>query len=277
MRLRVGARNDELLLKVGVSVKASGSNSVQSVVRAFDIIGVLAESKEDVGVTQIAKLTGLSKTTTFRLLNTLINTGYVRKLNGGNSYTLGMKFLELSGSILDRHDIRNIARPYLEQLSRSTGEIVHLATLDDGEVVYVDKLDSSEHVIRIHSTIGNRSPLHCTGLGKVLLSGLSDREIDLIVKRRGLEKYTESTITDINDLKKELALIRERGYGLDNKEHEIEIRCVAAPLYGRKKGIVAAISVTAPEIYMPDERLPTLIGDIKKIAAEISELLGYVE
>ena len=255
----------------------SGRYSVQSVIRALEIIEVLAESRESLGITQITKTTGLSKTTTFRLVQTLVKAGYVRKNNGDNEYSLGMKFLKISSSILAKQDITSIARPFLRQLSIDTSEFVHLAILDGGEVLYIDKIDSSDHAIRIFSTIGNRSPLHCTGLGKVLMSELPDKDVEEIAREKGLTRYTENSITDLAELKKELESIRELGYGLDNMEHEIGIRCVAAPLYDRTKKIVAAISVTAPEIYMPDERIPELARVTRKVAREISYLLGYTE
>lgn len=250
---------------------------VQSVKRALDIIEVLSESRQSLGVTQIAKLTGLSKTTVFRLLNTLMQAGYVQKESNDSDYKLGVKFLKISSSILERQDIRDIAKPYLKKLSDLTKEIVHLAIMDINEVVYIDKVENSEHTMRIFSTVGNRSPMHCTGLGKVFLSGLSGAEVEEIVAQRGLTQYTNNTITCLDHLKKELEQIRQKGYAFDQMEHEIGIWCVAAPVFDRKGKMIAAISVTAPDIYLSPQRKSELAHEVVGATKEISRQLGYTK
>ena len=250
--------------------------TVQSVKRALDIIEVLSDSKENLGVTQIAKLTGLSKTTAFRLLSTMVDAGYVQKSYDESGYQLGMKFLSISSSILDRQDIRAVANPYIKRLSDETKEIVHLAVMDVNEVVYIEKMESSEHTIRIFSTVGKRSPIHCTGLGKVLLSELRDDEIERIIAEKGMKAYTEYTITTIEDLKKELRLVKAQGYAFDQMEHELGIWCVAAPIFDRRGGITAALSIATPAIYMSEEKSAMLTQEVVKTAKEISFQLGYM-
>ena len=257
-------------------MEKSEHGTVQSVKRSLEIVEVLAESKESLGVTQISKMTGLSKTTAFRLLSTLIEAGYVQKRYGESSYQLSMKFLKISSSILEQQDIRSIAGPYIKDLSDRCKEIVHLAVMDVNEVVYIEKMESSQHVMRIFSNVGTRSPVHCTGLGKVFLSGLTDGEVEKIIAQKGLRRYTENTITNIDDLKKELALIRESGYAFDRMEHEIGVWCVAAPIFDRCGGIVAAISITAPEIYMSDSKIIELTHLVVSAAKDISHRLGYI-
>ena len=256
-------------------MEKSENGSVQSVMRALDIVDVLSNSEESLGVTQIANLAGLSKTTTFRLLGTLISAGYVQKIQDQNDYQLSMKFLKISDLILKRLDIREVAKPFIKNLSNSTKEIVHLAIMDGNEIVYIDKMEGSEHPMRIFSNVGKHTPIHCTGLGKVFLSELPDDEVEKIVAQKGLKKYTENTITDMGELKTELAAIKERGYAFDKMEHEIGIWCVAAPVFDRKKKIAAAISITAPEIYMSEQKTALLLKEVVNSAKCISFQLGY--
>ena len=254
----------------------SKNAGVQSVKRALDIIELLADSKDDLGVTQIAKKTGLCKTTAFRLLGTLVDEGYVQKKHSENAYGLSMKFLKISSSILGRQNIREIAAPYMRTLSDKTKEIVHLAVMDVNEVVYIEKMESNEHSIRIFSTVGKRSPVHCTGLGKALLSGLSNEEVERIVKQKGLTQYTKNTITTIEALKKELQQIRVQGCAFDQAEHELGIWCVAAPIYARDGSCIAAISITTPEMLISDEKKVMLTREVINTAREISSQLGYM-
>lgn len=250
---------------------------VQSVMRALDIVEVLAESKKSLGVTQIAKLTGLYKPTAHRLLNTLVHAGYVQQESGESDYKLGMKILKISSLVLERQDIRELARPYLKKLSDSIKEIAHLAIMDVNEVVYIDKVENNEQTIRIFSSVGNRSPMHCTGLGKVLLAGLSDSEVKAIVAQKGLKKYTDNTITNLNHLKQELERIRERGYGFDEMEHELGVWCVASPVFDRFGRTIAAISVTTPSIYISDDRKRMLAHEVVNVTRELSMRLGYTK
>ncbi|MCR4436608.1 MAG: IclR family transcriptional regulator [Clostridiales bacterium] len=258
-------------------MKDRDDNLVQSVDRAITLLEALAEGENGYGITELSNVTGLHKTTVFRLLNTLMSRGYVEKDLKSDKYRLGIRLLLLGSAILDRMDLRNTARPYIKELSDDTKEVVHLAILDEGEAVYIDKVESPDHSIRIYSQIGKRSPLHCTALGKVLLSGLSDSEVEKIIKAKGLKKYTEKTITDFQQLKEEIALTRERGYGFDEIEHEEGIRCVAAPIYDRRGKIVAAISISGPIIYITQERMAELTEKITRTAKAISCQLGYLE
>ncbi len=258
-------------------MKDKTDNLVQSVDRSITILETLAKERDGCGVTELSNATSLHKSTVHRLLGTLMSRGYVEKCLDNQNYKLGMKILLLGSSILDRMDLRDIAKPYIQELSSKTKEVVHLAILDKGEAVYIDKVESPDHSIRMYSQIGKRSPLHCTGVGKVLLCQLSDAEVEEIMEEKGMYKYTKSTIDNLNQLKEELALIRTRGYAFDEVEHEEGIRCVAAPIYNNKKKIIASISLSGPIILVTHYRMPELTEEILKTAKEISYQLGYIE
>lgn len=258
-------------------MKEIADNLVQSVDRAITILETLAQNKGRCGITELSNATGLHKSTVHRLLSTLMSRGYAEKCKDSDDYKLGMKLLALGNAILERLDIREVAKPYIEELSKKTKEVVHLAILDDGEAVYIDKVESPDHSIRMFSQIGRRGPLHCTAVGKMLLAGLEDSEVEKIMSDKGMHKFTKSTIDNINDLKEELAKIRKNGYAFDEIEHEEGIRCVAAPIYDLSGKIVASISLSGPIIHVTHYRMPELTEEILKTAKDISYQLGFTK
>ena len=253
----------------------NSENTVQSIDRVIDILEALAEEKGVCSITGLSQKTGLHKSTVHRLLNTLLQRGYIEKEPGNDNYQLGMKILFLGSAILDRMDIRRIAKPFLEELSKLTKEVVHLAILDNGETVYIDKVEGTNSSIRMYSQIGKRGPVHCTGVGKVLLSGLTDSEVENILLEKGMEKYTENTITEIDAFKVHLQKIREMGYALDEREHEEGIRCAAVPIHDLKGRIIASISVSGPIMRFTEDMVQDLISELIKVSEDISYQFGY--
>jgi IclR family transcriptional regulator, KDG regulon repressor len=224
---------------------------------------------------EIAEQTGLVAPTAHRLLRTLVDHGLVVQEVATKSYRPGLKLFELSSFVVQGLELRDEAQPELRQLSRETDETVHLAVLDEGEVVYIDKVETAQ-TIRMHSAVGKRAPSHCTAVGKVLLSGLPAPELRRVIRQRGLREYTGTTITTVEALERELALISERGYAIDDGEHEPEIRCVACPVQDHTGRIVAATSVAAPATRMSRERVEALAPLVRRYADRVSQRLGYV-
>jgi DNA-binding IclR family transcriptional regulator len=249
--------------------------SVQAVHRSLSILEELAKLKKGCGVTQLARQTGLHKSTVHRLLGTLMSKGYVLKDIDNDNYCLGMKLLYLSSSILDRMDVRNVAKPYIEALSNKVKEVVHLAILDDNEAVYIDKVENTETTIRMYSQVGRRVSLHCTGVGKVLLAWMPEAQLEAMLKSLKMYAYTPNTITNIQKLKKELDKVKENGYALDNVEHEDGIRCVAAPIFDMNHNVIASISISVPTFKTTETRIPVLIDEILNTADEISYHMGF--
>lgn len=250
--------------------------TIQSLDRAFLLLEELAMHRDGCGVTLLSNLTGLHKSTVHRILNTLLTKGYIEKNDDTDKYSLGIKFLYLSSAILDRMDIRKVAKPLLEELCSSTGEVVHLSILGDGEAVYIDKVENPNKSIRMCSQIGKSVPLHCTGVGKILLAWLPMKEVEAILAKHGMESFTKNTITDIETMKEHLKIIKEKGYAIDEIEHEEDIRCVAAPVYDNKGQVIASLSVSGPIMYVTKERIPQLTEKVKRTANEISYRLGYI-
>ncbi len=265
--------------KRATSKSASGANErsrVQSVVNALDILDYLASSGNEAGVTELAQFLGTHKSTASRLLATLNARGYVSRNPQSGKYGLGLHLVELSRVKLDQIDLRQLARPYLEELVSSTGETAHLAILDRARVVYVDKVDTPQ-TLGMRSRIGYRIAVHCTALGKALLAHVPAEELDALLDADSMVRFTSNTITDPETFKLHLASVRERGYAIDDEEHEDGIRCIAAPIKDHAGRVVAAISVSGPTFRVTREKADTIGQLVRDAACRLSAASGYVD
>lgn len=235
----------------------------------------LSEYPDGIQITRLSEKVGISKSTVHRILATLINMHYVIKDQQSEKYKLGYSLLFLSRNIINNIDIISIAKPFLEDLVEKVNETIHLCINDMGEVLYVDKIESSQ-TIRMFSKIGNRAPMYCTGVGKVLLSGMNQEQFDQVADNTNFIVKTPSTITSKEQLSIELELIRNQGFGLDNVEHEEGIRCIAAPIFDSEGKVMASFSIAGPNNRITMERINNeLIEIIKKTSLEISRILRY--
>jgi len=244
--------------------------------KGLNIVEDLAQSAQGMTAVELANSIGIHKTSVYRYLNTLLNAGYIQS-NGDGHYHLGNKILELGSQLLRRMPLRETAHPFLVKLSAETEKTVHLCVLDGQDVIYIDKVESQQ-TLPIMSRIGSRAPAYCTGVGKALLSGLPTDQIVSLLQGITLEKRTATTITDPMQLLEEIKLTAERGYAIDNGEHEEGIKCFAALIRGYGGGVVGAISLTGlkREFDNPEEA-KRMISTITKTATEISRELGHVE
>jgi DNA-binding IclR family transcriptional regulator len=243
--------------------------------RAIRLLSVLSDGKPR-SLTELSEDIGLNSSTTFRLLASLASYRYVERDEGSGKYRLGLACLELARVYLQENDVRRVALPELERLRDDTLETVHLALLNNMEVVYLEKLEGLHAVGIMSSRIGARAPSYCTGLGKALLAYGDGEAIASYFEQRGLWRYTDSTITGIDELAHELEMVRERGYSFDRGEHEPEVRCVAVPIFGGSGKAVAALSVSGPVGRMePLETNRELIARAVEAAGAISARLGY--
>jgi DNA-binding IclR family transcriptional regulator len=219
--------------------------TVQSVDRALSIIEILGEQPNGLGVMALSKELNLAKSTVHRLLHSLISRDFVYQDEENERYYLSMKLAQVSAKMIDHLDIRKIARPFIEGLSEQINEVVHVCIRDGNEVVYIDKVES-KRTIRMYSQIGKRAMLHCTGVGKILLSGLPDQKISEIIDTVGLPKFTENTLTTKEAFFEEIQSIRQHGYAYDREEHEEGIYCISAPIYDYTDKIIAGFSISGP-------------------------------
>lgn len=254
--------------------KSTGGSSIHAVERAIAILRTFSPEAPSLGVSDLARRVGLHKSTVHRLLATLERQGFVVQDAAGGQYRLGLQLLELGTLVLAGIELRKVARRHLEEVHHACGETVHLAILDEGEVVYIDKLDGTRGV-RMYSSIGRRSPAHCTGLGKALLAWQPAGVLEQIIQRRGLLAYTSRTITSPETLRDHLALVRLRGYAIDNGEHEEFIRCAAAPVFDHTGQVAAAVSIAAVGVDVESPRFQEFASLVQQSARTVSETLGH--
>lgn len=251
-------------------------SKVQSVDRALKILEVLSDYPDGIGISDLARELDLAKSSTHRLLATLMSRSYVTQNKKTENYSLGTKIIELSGSILDNLNVRNVAKSELEELCKNTNEVVHLCIYENGEVIYIDKYESNQ-TIRMHSRIGKRAMIHSTGVGKVLLSGMEKEEISKIIEEKGLPAKTPKTITTYEELIKRLEKIKEIGYEIDDVENEEGIRCIAAPIFNHVGKIIASFSISGPDIRMTREFIENeLVEPVLETSEKISRQMGYI-
>lgn len=250
-------------------------NAVQSLDRALDIIELLSLEREGLGVTEIGNRISLHKSTVHRLLNSLADRGYIEKVERSSLYKLGFKFVEIASLRLNHLELKIEAVAPLRRLAESLGQTVHLAILDGTEVVYIEKIEPVS-TLRMYSQIGRRAPLHCTALGKSLLSGLSDDQLALLVGQLSFQRFTSDTLTKPEQLIREVEQVRKVGWSLDDNENEEGIRCIAAPIRDYARNVIAAISVSGDKKIISKKRESEIAQHVKDTAYTISQRMGYV-
>jgi len=256
--------------------RKKGQLLVQSVERALAILEVLAEKGYPMSLTEIRDEVGLNISTVHRLLSTLMAHDFVQQEPSSNHYKLGLKTFRIGNAALYQFDIRAIARPHLRKLVEHCNETANLVVWDQGEVVYVDQVEST-NIMKMIARIGGRGPAHSTAAGKILLSSFPPDELKQILSRLNLRRLTSKTIVEPDELLEELKKVRERGYALDLGGTEDHVICVAAPIRDYEGKTVAAISVSGPSVRITTEYLEKeLVPLVKRVAGEISREIGYL-
>ncbi|MDF2519848.1 MAG: transcriptional regulator, IclR family [Clostridia bacterium] len=248
-------------------------STIQSVDRTFEILEILASEPRGLHIADLVQRTYMNKSTIHRILKTLSEWGYVEQ-KADKSYRLGVKIVDLSRMYLNNLQLRTEALPYLEELRDKTQLTVHLGIMEDGEVIYIDKLNTSNN-FRMYSKIGKRVNAHSTSLGRSMMSYMETEDIKEIVKKRGLAPATKKTLRTEEELFAELEKIKSRGYAIDDEENEDGVRCVAAPIFDYTGQIIAAVSATAFIESLPYERIPSVAESVVSCANNISRRMGY--
>ena len=255
--------------------KKTNRYNIRALDRAIRILSMLSDGTPRT-LTQLSEAVGMSSSTTFRLLATLSYHGFVQRDEETGSYALGLASLELARAYLASSDIRREALPELEKLRNETAETVHLAVMDQMEVVYLEKLEGLHAVGLMSSRVGGRAPAYCTGLGKVLLAYTPVELVRAHYGEKGLKRFSDRTITRLDELLEHLQEVRRQGYAFDLGEHEPEIRCIAAPVRDFSGKVVAAISVSGTAHRLnPVTMNSALINKVRETARAISARLGY--
>jgi len=254
--------------------KASPNYPIKVLDKTFSILDILLQHGSSMHMTEISEKLGLYPSTIHRILDTLKYRGYVEQDPKSQKYRLGLKLLELGMAKLHQMDLVKEAIPYLKELVKLCNETVHLGVLEGGEVLYLAKEESSQ-TIRMISYVGKRAPLYCTALGKILLAYMSEEEREKILQNREFPRLTENTITDKEELEKELNRIKKQGFALDREENEKDVRCMAAPIRNYQEKVIAAISISSPIFRINKDVQNNLKEALLKTSEKISKRLGY--
>ncbi|MFJ6695831.1 IclR family transcriptional regulator [Streptomyces sp. NPDC091272] len=238
----------------------------QTVDRALSILPLLAQGPADLG--QVAERLGVHKSTALRLLRTLHEHGLVHRQQD-QRYRLGARLFALAQEAVENLDVRDVAHPYLKELNAECGHTVHLAVREENEVLYIDKVES-RYPVRMYSRIGKPVAITVAAVAKLLLADLPDGERRAIAEKLEYPQYTSRSTPNPAAFLKELAQVREQGWATDLGGHEESINCVGAPIRGADGKVVAAMSVSAPNVVVTREELLTLLPQVRRTAEAIS-------
>ncbi len=250
--------------------KENDDKQLSAVERTMSILEAISKSASNLEL--LSKTTSIPKATLLRFLSSLSNLGYVYR-DDADRYHLTMKMFSIGSRSLRDLDLISIAKPFTKKLSEELGETVHMGILEEDQAVYVLK-EESYFTIRMYSRVGKAIPLYCTAIGKIFLSEMSEKELDSYLKTHELKPFTPKSIRTESALKEELARIRERGWSIDDEEHEENIMCLGAPIRDYTGKVLAAISVSWPLFRFDEINYEKVLEKIKDAAARISEIYG---
>jgi DNA-binding IclR family transcriptional regulator len=247
--------------------------NLKSLFKIVDILDCFSVLDRELSVTEIARRTGMPKSTAHRIIDSLRAVGFLEQDSNRDHYRLGLKLFELGSTVLANMALHREARPFVDSLMKLSGEGVHLCVFDGTQMVTVER---AAQATSAHNTLTTMeaSSSYSTGVGKATLAFQGEAVIEKVI-RLGLKPFTRNTIIDPQKLREELALTRRRGYAFDDCEHEPQVRCVAAPIRDVAGRVFAAISVTGPARRFPEERIAALAELVRSHAAQISARLGY--
>ena len=249
---------------------------IQSVDRALTLIDKISEMPETgASLNELAGELGIDRSSVFRLLSTLSRYDVIRQVEGSKKYKLGYGIYTYAGRLRVQEKLTDAAAPFLDRLVERTGENAHLAVRTRSLAVFIDRKISGS-TLTANTNIGDAEELYCTAVGKSLISSMSREEIEALLPAGSMVRYTENTLAGVDQLMDELALIRRRGWAVDNEEFEYNIVCLAAPVYNFENKIEAAVGISGPKIRLKDriEEVGEIVGHT---ALELSRQLGWNE
>lgn len=242
------------------------------------MLELVAKKDTPITMTEICRELGLPKSSAFELVYTLVDKGFLEYADTNlRTFKLGIRLFQVGVSYLAKTSLHAEAKTILERLMLASGMTVFLAVEHQGRLVYLDKIEPPNQSIRIDVHLGSSNPMHCTGLGKALLAAYGDETVRQMIGTGSLPMKTACSIASYDKLAEELKKIRARGYAIDNMENELNIVCLAAPIYDRANKPVAAISVRSLASEIDQTRIETLSGLVTHSALEISQRLGYLK
>lgn len=241
------------------------------------ILETLARNGDYMGINEIVQETEMSQATVHRILGEMVTAGYVEKNESYRKYRVGLAAEILASYFMQSNTVVTFARDEMSRLNQLTGETVHLMTLSGNHVIYLYKFDTI-HPVGLMSYIGKTNPIHCTSGGKCILAYKPEEEITSYLQRSERQRFTENTLVTEEEIRKELALIKQRGYALDNGEHHSNVHCISSTIFDRNGNPVAAISISAPSYRFTIEQAQSLAEEIKNSCKIVTQRMqrGYI-
>lgn len=248
-------------------------HNLKSLFKVADILDCFSVNQRELSVSEIARTLGMPKSTAHRIIDSLRAVGFLEQNATRERYRLGLRLFEYGSTVLGSMDLHRVASPFVEALTKRSGESVHLCVFNGSHMLLVRRAAQASSV---HNTLTmmEESPCYATGVGKAALAFQPEATVRKVIQA-GLMALTPQTITDGSALRRQLAEIRGRGYAIDDREHDSDVRCVAAPIRNASGRVFAAVSVTGPARRFGDNRIPALASLVVEHAASISAQLGY--
>ncbi|MDO4905178.1 MAG: IclR family transcriptional regulator [Lautropia sp.] len=234
------------------------------------LLDVLAQQPQAISLKELSSRTGLHPSTAHRILNDLVQTRFVDRVDTG-SYQLGLRLLELGNLVKARLNVRDAAMGPMRELHRITGQPINLSIRQGDEIVYIERALSERSGMQVVRAVGGRAPLHLTSVGKLFLASDGPKALQNYISRTGLTGHTRNSLTDPSLLERELAQVRVNGYAHDNEELELGVRCIAAGIRDDGGELVAGLSISAPADFMQNG----WVEQLRQTAAQISTALGF--
>lgn len=247
--------------------------TIQSIDRAVMVLNYIAQNNNDVRLMDISNDLNLNKSTLHGIISTLEYWGYINQNQRTSRYSLGNKLFHLGKVYEETLSIKDIVKPYLEELVAKFDETVHLAVLSNSKVLYIDKVESSHH-LRMTSRVGMEDPLHVTAVGKAMLANISDKSLEKHLHNIEFNSLTDFSLTDKKKFIDELKAIKNQGFAIDLEELEIGLNCIAAPIMGYDNEALAAISIVLPSVRFNKDIFENMKNDLILICNKISKEVG---
>jgi IclR family transcriptional regulator, KDG regulon repressor len=249
---------------------------IQSLERAFAILEEVARNREGVNLLDLSRAVGLHNSTTFHLVKTMAQLGYIRQMRDSKRYRIGSRLFTLAAGALEENSFLEIATPMLETLTRETGEAGHFAIRSGNEIVVIARTAGSG-LLQMMDRAGAQRPAHATALGKVLLAPLSDAQIRQFLGSEPLRKFTAKTIVDRDALLREIEMVRRKGLAYDDGEFDAEVRCVAVPVHDFAGRVAGAVGISGPVWRLSLQSLQAKSQQVREVARLMSAQLGFQE
>jgi len=250
----------------------SEASPATAVERALNILEAAAQRREGLTNSEISRKLGIPKSSASYILRTLERRGYLRRDAESGRYRLGLKILSLGGDAQGNLDIADVALPFMRALGEKIRMTVHLAVLDQGEAVYVEKVEAPGF-FKVNTWVGRRMFLHSTSVGKCLMAWLPKEDIENVVRQRGLKKRTPKTITTVTKLLADLEHVKQTGYAVDDEENSLGARCLGAPIFDAMGNVTAALGASGTLTQVDESNMPRMIEALKEAARRITRQL----